>query len=135
MISQYNLEKPEGIYNLINLITKQIMMKGILVMDYVHLYPKFMEMVIKYIKSGEITYLEDKAEEIENAPAALVGLFRGRYVGKQLVQRKSIKVPGLSIGVLCRSFRWVLSNEISTSSSLNEVPRFHGDWLLSQLSN
>ncbi|KAJ0972967.1 hypothetical protein J5N97_020926 [Dioscorea zingiberensis] len=85
MISQYNLEKPEGIYNLMNLITKRIMMKGFVVMDYVHLYPKFLEMVIKYIKGGEITYLEDKAEGIENAPAALVGLFRGRNVGKQLV--------------------------------------------------
>ncbi|KAJ0972966.1 hypothetical protein J5N97_020925 [Dioscorea zingiberensis] len=85
MISQYNLEKPEGIYNLMNLISKSIMMKGFHVMDYVHLYPKFQEMAIEYIKSGEIIYLEDKAEGIENAPAALVGLFRGLNVGKQLV--------------------------------------------------
>lgn len=85
MISQYNLDKPEGIHNLIMLIVKRARMEGFLVLDYYHRYPEFVEKTVSYIKEGKITYVEDAAEGLENAPAALVGLFAGRNVGKQLV--------------------------------------------------
>ena len=85
MISQYNLDKPEGVHNLMTLIWKRVRMEGFLVFDYYHLYPKFLELVLPYIKEGKITYVEDIAEGLENAPAALIGLFTGRNVGKQLV--------------------------------------------------
>ncbi|EYU36663.1 hypothetical protein ABFS82_14G288700 [Erythranthe guttata] len=85
MISQYNLEQPEGVSNLFCLITKRIRMEGFLVFDYYHLYPKYLEMVLPLIKQGKISYVEDVAEGLESAPAALVGLFSGRNVGKQLV--------------------------------------------------
>ena len=85
MISQYNLEHPEGIHNLLCLLTKRIRMEGFLVFDYYHLYPKFLEMILPQIKEGKITYVEDIAEGLENAPSALIGLFSGRNIGKQLV--------------------------------------------------
>ncbi|XP_039132841.1 2-alkenal reductase (NADP(+)-dependent)-like isoform X2 [Dioscorea cayenensis subsp. rotundata] len=85
MISQYNLEEPEGVHFLVKMLTKRLTMKGFNVIDHFSVYPKFLEVVIPYIKNGEITYLEDKADGIENAPAALVGLFTGKNVGKQLV--------------------------------------------------
>ncbi|KAM7464856.1 hypothetical protein LguiB_012418 [Lonicera macranthoides] len=85
MISQYNLEEPEGIRNLFCLITKRVRMEGFLVFDYYHLYPKFLELVLPQIKEGKIVYVEDMTEGLESAPAALVGLFSGRNVGKQVV--------------------------------------------------
>ncbi|XP_047954313.1 2-alkenal reductase (NADP(+)-dependent)-like [Salvia hispanica] len=85
MISQYSLEQPEGVHNLFNLITKRIRMEGFIVTDHYHLYPKFLEMVVPLIKEEKITYVEDIAEGIESAPGALVGLFSGRNVGKQVV--------------------------------------------------
>ncbi|KAK1390877.1 Double bond reductase [Heracleum sosnowskyi] len=85
MISQYNLEKPEGVYNLTSVIMKQLRVQGFLVFEYYHLYPKFLELVLPYIKEGKINYLEDTAEGLESAPAALIGLFSGRNVGKQVV--------------------------------------------------
>jgi NADPH-dependent curcumin reductase CurA len=85
MISQYNLDKPEGVHNLFMLISKRIRMEGFLVVDHYHLYPKYIEMIVPSIKQGKITYVEDVAQGLENAPAALVGLFTGRNVGKQLV--------------------------------------------------
>ncbi|XP_047954311.1 2-alkenal reductase (NADP(+)-dependent)-like isoform X2 [Salvia hispanica] len=85
MISQYSLEKPECVHNLSNLITKRIRMEGFIVSDHYHLYPKFLEMVVPLIKEGKITCVEDIAEGIESAPGALVGLFSGRNVGKQVV--------------------------------------------------
>ncbi|CAI9770934.1 unnamed protein product [Fraxinus pennsylvanica] len=85
MISQYNLEQPEGVHNLFYLVSKRIRMEGFLVFDYYHNYPKFLEAVLPVIKEGKITYIEDIAEGLESAPAALIGLFSGRNVGKQLV--------------------------------------------------
>ncbi|KAI5320873.1 PREDICTED: 2-alkenal reductase [Prunus dulcis] len=85
MISQYNLEQPEGVHNLMYLIIKQIRMEGFLVFNYYHLYGKFLEMVLPAIKEGKITYVEDVVEGLESAPAALIGLFAGRNVGKQVV--------------------------------------------------
>ncbi|KAM7464855.1 hypothetical protein LguiB_012417 [Lonicera macranthoides] len=85
MISQYNLEEPEGVHNLFCLITKRVRMEGFVVLDYYHLYPKFLQLVLPQIKEGKIVYVEDTAEGLESAPAALVGLFSGRNVGKQVV--------------------------------------------------
>uniref|UniRef100_A0A2N9EMI0 Enoyl reductase (ER) domain-containing protein n=1 Tax=Fagus sylvatica TaxID=28930 RepID=A0A2N9EMI0_FAGSY len=85
MISQYNLDKPEGVHNLMHLISKRIRIEGFLVFDYYHLYPKFVELVLSYIAEGKIVYVEDIAEGLESGPAALVGLFTGRNVGKQIV--------------------------------------------------
>ncbi|KAI4374008.1 hypothetical protein MLD38_012058 [Melastoma candidum] len=85
MISQYNLSGHEGVQNLIYLIRTSIRMEGFRVMDHYHLHPKFLDMVIPHIKEGRINYLEDFAEGLENGPAALVGLFHGRNVGKQVV--------------------------------------------------
>ena len=85
MISQYSLEQHEGVHNLINVILKRIRMEGFFTSDHYHLYPKFLEMVVPLIKEGKITCIEDKAEGIESAPGALVGLYSGRNVGKQVV--------------------------------------------------
>ncbi|XXG89417.1 hypothetical protein AAC387_Pa12g1419 [Persea americana] len=84
MISQYNLDKPEGIHNLFHLITKRIRMEGFVVLDYLHLYPKFLQLALQYIKEGKIVYLEDTIEGLENAPSALIRLFTGQNVGKQV---------------------------------------------------
>lgn len=86
MISQYNLEQNEGVHNLFCLISKRLRMQGFLAMDYFPMYQKFVEMVTPHIKEGKVKYVEDIAEGIESAPGALVGLFSGRNVGKQLVR-------------------------------------------------
>ncbi|XP_058184275.1 2-alkenal reductase (NADP(+)-dependent)-like isoform X2 [Rhododendron vialii] len=85
MISQYNLEEQEGAHNLFCLITKRIRMEGFTVFDYYPMYPKYLDMVLPLIREGKITYVEDIAEGLENAPAALIGLFSGRNIGKQVV--------------------------------------------------
>ncbi|WCJ30313.1 Zinc-binding dehydrogenase family protein [Euphorbia peplus] len=86
MISQYNLEQPEGVNNLMNIIYKRIRIEGFVVSDYNDQYPKYLKMVLEYIREGKVVYIEDVAEGLENAPAALVGLFNGKNVGKQVVK-------------------------------------------------
>ncbi|KAL9240719.1 hypothetical protein vseg_014905 [Gypsophila vaccaria] len=85
LISQYNLENPEGVHNLFCLITKRIRMEGFLVFDYYHLYGKYLGMILPHIKEGKISYVEDVAQGLESAPSALIGLYSGKNVGKQVV--------------------------------------------------
>ncbi|XP_054785127.1 2-alkenal reductase (NADP(+)-dependent)-like [Prosopis cineraria] len=85
MVSQYNLDRHEGITNLVQLIFRRIRMHGFSVHDHYHLYRKFLEFILPLIKQGKIVYLEDIVEGLENGPAALVGLYSGRNIGKQVV--------------------------------------------------
>ena len=85
MISQYNLDKPEGVHNLIHLIYKRVRIEGFVATDYSHLYTKFLDLVLPHIAEGKIVYVEDIVEGLENAPAALIGIFSGLNVGKQVV--------------------------------------------------
>lgn len=85
MISQYNRDIPEPSYSLGFLILKRIRMEGFLVFEHNHLYPKLLETVLPLIQQGKINYVEDTKEGIENAPDALVGLFTGKNIGKQVV--------------------------------------------------
>lgn len=60
-------------------------MEGFIASDYYHLYPNFLEAMLPYIREGKITYVEDTAHGLESGPAALIGLFSGRNIGKQVV--------------------------------------------------
>lgn len=84
MISQYNLENPEGVHNLPNILYKRIQIQGFGVYDFYDKYSKFLEFVLPYIREGKITYVEDIVEGLESGPSALLGLFEGKNVGKQL---------------------------------------------------
>lgn len=85
MISQYNLDQTEGVHNLMRLVTQRIRMEGFIANDYFHLNAKFLEEILPYIREGKISYVEDTVHGLENGPAALIGLFSGRNVGKQVV--------------------------------------------------
>ncbi|KAK2967376.1 hypothetical protein RJ640_016850 [Escallonia rubra] len=85
MISQYNLAEPEGVKNLMLLIDKRITMKGFVWFDYHTHYSKFLDILLPFIREGKIVYIEDVAEGLEKTPAALVGLFSGRNIGKQVI--------------------------------------------------
>ncbi|KAL8142879.1 hypothetical protein V2J09_015911 [Rumex salicifolius] len=85
MISQYNLDKPEGTRNLFHIITKRLRMEGFVVIDHYEKHQKYLDMIIPLIKEGKVTYVEDVAHGLKSAPAALVGIFKGQNVGKQLI--------------------------------------------------
>ncbi|XP_059656208.1 2-alkenal reductase (NADP(+)-dependent)-like [Cornus florida] len=85
MMSQYNLDKPEGVKNLTRLIYNKVRMEGFRVFEYYPQYSQFLNIVLPSIREGKITYVEDIAEGLESGPAALVGLYSGLNIGKQLV--------------------------------------------------
>ncbi|KAI3864795.1 hypothetical protein MKX03_035007 [Papaver bracteatum] len=57
MISQYNLERPDGVHNLFLLVAKRVRMEGFLISDYQHLYPKFLEMMKQLFMEGKLVYV------------------------------------------------------------------------------
>ncbi|KAK8571458.1 hypothetical protein V6N13_047147 [Hibiscus sabdariffa] len=85
MISQYNRPQPEGIHNLMTIVYKRVRIEGLAVFDYYPQYSEFLDFILPYIREGKVKYVEDIVEGLENAPAALIGLFSGRNVGKQVV--------------------------------------------------
>ncbi|EES02675.1 hypothetical protein BDA96_03G114700 [Sorghum bicolor] len=87
-ISQYNLADGEkdAVRNLAAVIAKRLRLQGFIEPDHKHLYPQYEAWVLPYIRDGTLAYVEDVAEGLENAPKALIGLFHGRNVGKQLVR-------------------------------------------------
>ncbi|KDP44165.1 hypothetical protein JCGZ_05632 [Jatropha curcas] len=85
MMSQYNLDKPEGVYNLASLIQKRVRYEGFSAVDYYSKYSEFLDFVLPYIREKKITYAEDFVEGLEKGPAAILGLYSGRNVGKQIV--------------------------------------------------
>lgn len=85
MVSQYNLDEPEGVRNLMHIVYRRVRIQGFAVFDYYHLYSKYLEFVLPLIREGKMTYVEDIAEGLDNGPAALVRLLSGCNVGKQVV--------------------------------------------------
>nr|CAB3463369.1 unnamed protein product [Digitaria exilis] len=84
-VSQYNLERPDGV-DLFQLVGKHIRMEGFLVSEYGgDYYRRFEEEMARHLREGKVVCVEDVVEGIDAAPAALVGLFAGRNVGKQVV--------------------------------------------------
>lgn len=85
MISQYNLQEPTGVRNLFHVISKSVRIEGFLIYNYLHKYPEYEDKMAGLIREGKIVYVEDVADGLESAPAAFVGLFTGRNLGKQLI--------------------------------------------------
>jgi NADPH-dependent curcumin reductase CurA len=86
MISQYNLEQPEPIHNLIALLVSRATIRGFIVSDHYDRLPAFLEDMSGWLKAGKVKYREDIAEGIENTPHAFIGMLSGKNFGKQLVK-------------------------------------------------
>jgi NADPH-dependent curcumin reductase CurA len=85
MVSQNALTDPVGIHNIFCLVPKRIRMQGFIQSDHLHMFPQFVSDMAKHYRDGKIVYVEDMSIGLENAPAALVGLFSGKNVGKKVV--------------------------------------------------
>jgi len=87
MISAYNSGLDTGIRGLQALLSKRITMTGFIIYDHVHHLPAYLARVAPWLQRGELWFDEDIVPGgLAQAPAALVGLFKGEAIGKRLVQ-------------------------------------------------
>lgn len=87
MISQYNAtDAGVGARGLIQVIGKSLRLEGFLVRHHVDLRPAFIKELSGWIAEGRVQWRETVAYGIENAPSALIKLFKGENLGKMLVK-------------------------------------------------
>jgi len=87
MISQYNATiPPAGPSNLFLAVTNRIRLQGFIVRDHYDMLDEFHSSMSKWISEGKIKWKETIVEELENAPRAFIGLFKGENFGKMLIK-------------------------------------------------
>lgn len=67
-------------------LVKFLSINGFIISNHWDRYPAFLQEIGPKVAAGEIAYLEDIAEGLENAPQAFMGLLEGKNVGKQIVK-------------------------------------------------
>lgn len=90
-ISRYNFdprssEMPEGPRNYFNVVFTGATIQGFLMPTYERDFPEADERLVRWLRDGRIKPRADVLQGFENAPAALMRLFRGQNIGKQLLR-------------------------------------------------
>ena len=91
-IAHYNQQVPSPGPNklpllMATLLQKRIRMQGFIILDhYATRYESFRRDMSEWINTGKIKLREDKIQNLENAPAAFIGLLEGKNFGKLLVE-------------------------------------------------
>ena len=68
------------------LLTQRLKLQGFIVSEHMALWPAALKELGAGVASGKIKFRESVAEGIAAAPAAFIGLLKGRNFGKQLVK-------------------------------------------------
>jgi NADPH-dependent curcumin reductase CurA len=86
-ISRYNeTGKIPGPENYFNLIYRRARMEGFIVVDFVRRFPEAIQALSEHLRSGELRHRETVLDGFEQLPQALMNLFSGGNIGKQLVK-------------------------------------------------
>jgi len=86
-ISRYNdTELGAGPRNYLSLIVRRGRMEGFIVLDYMPRAAEAVSAMAAWVREGKLKDRVDVQLGLENAPAALMRLFRGENLGKQLVK-------------------------------------------------
>ena len=91
-ISRYNFDArdpaqmPPGPRNYFNVVFTGATIQGFLMNHFEAQYPLAEARLLAWVRAGRVKYSEHISEGFENAPAALMGLFEGDNLGKQLLR-------------------------------------------------
>ncbi len=69
-----------------SILVKRLSVNGFIIFDHWDGYPAFLAEMTPRVAAGEISFLEDVAQGLENAPAAFISMLTGGNTGKQIVQ-------------------------------------------------
>ena len=68
------------------ILVKFLSVNGFIISNHFDRLPEFLSEVAPKVASGEIKYIEDVAQGLENAPEAFMSMLKGGNTGKQLVK-------------------------------------------------
>ena len=92
LIAQYHATGPAPGPNLLPATMREVLSKSLTLRGYINYefaaehYPAFLHTVGAAVANGSIRYREDITDGLENAPAAFIGLLKGRNFGKAMVR-------------------------------------------------
>lgn len=84
-ISTY-VEQGEGLRNIMAMLRQRATMIGFSIYDHTHKLPAFLPRMSRWLRSGDVVYVEDVRHGIGAVPEAFVGMLAGDNIGKRLVQ-------------------------------------------------
>ena len=67
-------------------LTQRLKLQGFIVSEHLALWPRALGDLAAGVATGRIKYRESISQGIESAPAAFLGLLKGKNFGKQLVK-------------------------------------------------
>jgi NADPH-dependent curcumin reductase CurA len=85
MIAGYN-GAPIPMQNPALILVNRMKLEGFIVSEHMAVWPQALKELGSMVASGKLKYRESVAEGLASAPAAFIGLLKGRNVGKQLVR-------------------------------------------------
>ncbi len=86
-ISRYNESGPiPGPVNYFNLVYRRARMEGFIVLDYQERFGQAVRALSDWLQSGQLHSRETVLQGFSQLPQALMGLFDGNNIGKQLVE-------------------------------------------------
>ncbi|MEW5879645.1 MAG: NADP-dependent oxidoreductase [Pseudomonadota bacterium] len=68
------------------LLLSRLKLQGFIVSEHMDVWPQALQELGAHVASGRIRYRETIAHGLESAPAAFIGMLKGRNFGKQLVK-------------------------------------------------
>ena len=77
---------PPGPANYVYLLTKRATMRGFVTMDYASRWSETSATLADWVREDKLRWRDHIVDGLENAPAALIGLFAGDNIGKMLVR-------------------------------------------------
>ncbi len=86
MVAEYNDAAPRPGPNLMSVVRNRLRIQGLIVSDKPERFAEWRALAGPWVRDGSLKYREDVVEGLENAPAALIGILRGRNFGKLLVR-------------------------------------------------
>lgn len=85
-IAEYNATDPAGIRNTLDFIPKRLRMEGLVVFDFAARFAEAQARIAGWIREGRLSFHETVKPDLETAPAAFAGLFKGDAMGRVLVK-------------------------------------------------
>jgi len=85
-ISELDNPQPHGLKRLLPFIVNRVRLQGFIVSDHAARWPAAIDELSGHVAAGRMRSRESIADGLAAAPAALIGLFEGRNLGKQLVR-------------------------------------------------
>ncbi|MFQ6004841.1 MAG: NADP-dependent oxidoreductase [Woeseia sp.] len=90
MIANYNDDQPQpGPRGMMAIIGRRLTVRGFIVTDHPDACEEYVARASAWLAEGKLKYRETISEGVESAPAAFIGMLKGRNTGKQIVQLSS----------------------------------------------